>query len=85
MASADCSNSTFKSGKTYDFYFINLTPDAHPMHIHLVNFQKVKQFPFDVASYEQEYFSINGGKPDRYGYATPPTSLDPEPYRTGPD
>ncbi len=43
-----CQNSTYKVGKVYDFYFINLTPDTHPIHFHLINMQKVKQFKFDV-------------------------------------
>lgn len=46
-----CMNATYKVGKTYDFYFINLTPDAHPIHFHLVNLQKVKQFKFNVDQY----------------------------------
>jgi hypothetical protein len=37
-----CANSTYKTGKVYDFYFINLTPDTHPIHFHLINMQKVK-------------------------------------------
>lgn len=47
----DCPNSTYTAGKTYDFYLINLTPDAHPIHIHLIQFQKIKQYPFNVDAY----------------------------------
>lgn len=42
---------SYDSSKTYDLYLINLTPDAHPMHIHLINFQKWKEATFDVAKY----------------------------------
>jgi spore coat protein A, manganese oxidase len=31
--------------------FINLTVDAHPMHLHLVKFQVVDRLPFNVAAY----------------------------------
>lgn len=83
--SMTCPNSTYTAGKTYDFYYINLTPDTHPMHVHLIQFQKVKQYPFDVTGYSNQYFAINGGKPNRTGFATAPISLDPEAYRIGPD
>jgi spore coat protein A len=46
-----CINSTFKIGGVYDFYIINLTPDAHPIHFHLINFQKIKRFPINVEAY----------------------------------
>jgi FtsP/CotA-like multicopper oxidase with cupredoxin domain len=55
------------------------------MHIHLVNWQKVKQFPFDVDAYTKKYFETNGGTPDRHGFAKAPLSLDPEAFRTGDD
>jgi len=57
---------------------INLTPDTHPIHFHLVNMQKIKQYQFDIDKYADKYFKINGGKPDRYGWSSPPISLDPE-------
>jgi spore coat protein A, manganese oxidase len=55
-----CLNHTFKIGQTYDFHFINLTPDSHPIHFHLINFQKVKTYKFDVDAYTKKYFEING-------------------------
>ena len=85
MNGMDCPNATYKVGKTYDFYFVNLTPDAHPIHFHLVNTQKVKQFKFDIDAYAKKYFSINGGKPDQKGWDMAPISLDPEEFRTGQD
>jgi spore coat protein A len=33
--------------------FVNLTPDAHPMHLHLVRFQILERREFDVASYQK--------------------------------
>ena len=85
MNGMDCANSTYEIGKTYDFYIINLTPDTHPMHFHLINGQKVKQFKFDVEAYTEKYFEINGGMPDRHGFSSPAISVDPEEFRTGED
>lgn len=73
----ECINATYKVGKTYDFYFINLTPDTHPIHFHLVNLQKIKQFKFDVDKYADTYFTLNGGKPDVRGWSSAPIDLDP--------
>ena len=78
-------NTTYKVGETYDFYFINLTPDAHPIHFHLINLQKVKQFKFNVDEYAEKYFEINNGKPGIRGWAQAPIDLDPEEFRTGED
>ena len=72
-----CPSSTFKHCKTYDFYFINLTPDTHPIHFHLINLQKVKQFPIDVAAYSKDYFDLNGGMPSKYGFPSVHLVIDP--------
>jgi hypothetical protein len=79
--SKECANSTYEIGKTYDFYIVNLTPDAHPIHFHLINMQKVKRFKFDVTRYEEKYFSMNGGKPSMKGWPKAPIQLDPEEFR----
>lgn len=39
--SRSCQGSIFEAGKIYDFHIVNLTPDTHPLHFHLVNFQKI--------------------------------------------
>lgn len=46
-----CQGSTYRQGQIYDFYIINLTPAPHPIHIHIVNFQVIGRFPFDVTKY----------------------------------
>lgn len=79
-----CNGSTYKNGKVYDFYIINLTPDTHPMHFHLVNFQKIKSFPFDASRYESDFLEKNGPI-DKRGYDHMPEVLNPELYRTGAD
>ena len=84
--SADCSNpdiKKFQEGKVYDLYIINLTPDTHPIHLHLVNLQKVFSFPFDADTYTNDWFELNGGEPEKGGYEKKPKMNDPEFYRTG--
>lgn len=51
MNGMNCAKSTYELNKTYDFYIINLTPDTHPIHFHLINLQKVKQFPINIPAY----------------------------------
>ncbi|MBI5652253.1 MAG: multicopper oxidase domain-containing protein [Chloroflexi bacterium] len=42
--------------------FINLTGDAHPMHLHLVKFQVVNRQPFNAKAYTAAWLAwINGG------------------------
>lgn len=72
-----CPNSTYVIGKTYDFYIINLTPDTHPIHFHLINAQKIKQFPVNIEKYDEAYFGKNGGRPSKHGFSRPPISVDP--------
>lgn len=50
-----CKGSTFQVGWVYDFFIINLTMDDHPIHIHLVNFQIIKRFKFDVEKYREDW------------------------------
>jgi spore coat protein A len=41
-----------KLGTSEIWRFINLTPDTHPMHVHLVQFQVLDKQPFDVNLYK---------------------------------
>ncbi|GJP40017.1 hypothetical protein CLOM_g24315 [Closterium sp. NIES-68] len=43
---------TPKQGDTEAWYIINLTADAHPMHLHLVQHRPAWRRPFDVAGYQ---------------------------------
>jgi spore coat protein A, manganese oxidase len=60
-------------GTVEDWVFINMTPDTHPMHTHLVTFQVVGRTPFDVAAYQAAF-----GGPDGV-----PGGKDPTPFATG--
>lgn len=76
-----CAGSIFQQGKVYDFYIINLTMDEHPIHIHLVNFQIIGRFAFDVKKYKKDWEAING-EVKKGGIDHIPTQIDVRPYRT---
>ena len=62
-------------GDTEIWRIINLTADAHPIHLHLVHFQVLDRTPFDLEEYaeaQQEYLEegSQGEPPDPYDYAT---------------
>jgi spore coat protein A len=65
---------TPKVGTVEDWVYINLTPDTHPMHTHLVTFQVVGRTPFDAEAYEDAHGGPNGV----------PGGIDPTPFATGP-
>jgi spore coat protein A, manganese oxidase len=65
---------TPKVGTVEDWVYINLTPDTHPMHTHLVTFQVIGRTPFDVGAYEEAFEGPNGV----------PGGIDPTPFATGP-
>ena len=50
-----CKGSSFQNGGVYDFYIINLTMDDHPIHIHLINFQVISRFAFNVKKYKKDW------------------------------
>ena len=45
--------------------FVNLTPDAHPIHLHLVRFQILDRREFDVALYRKSKTLKYTGAPQR--------------------
>ncbi|HAH25411.1 MAG TPA: bilirubin oxidase [Prolixibacteraceae bacterium] len=54
-------------GNTEKWQLINTTMDAHPMHMHLVQFQLVSRQDFDAMKYMEDYMGsftgVNGGTP----------------------
>src|SRR5450759_1327343 len=48
-------------GTTELWQIINLTADAHPMHLHLVQFQLVSRQAFDIKNYNVAYNTSFGG------------------------
>jgi FtsP/CotA-like multicopper oxidase with cupredoxin domain len=83
-------------GSTELWEIINMTADAHPIHLHLVQFQLLNRQAFNVANYRKLYDSVfpNGtfapadGPPLRYGTANAAGAVggnpDPKPFLQGP-
>ena len=59
-------------GTTEDWAIINLTEDAHPIHLHLVQFQFVSRQSLNWKPYEQAWLDLNGQLP----FSKPTISLD---------
>ncbi|MCA9190985.1 MAG: multicopper oxidase domain-containing protein [Planctomycetales bacterium] len=54
---------TPKAGAAEMWQFVNLTVDAHPMHMHLVAFQVVSRQAFDVVAFQTAYMAwVAGGR-----------------------
>jgi spore coat protein A len=47
-------------GSTEDWMIVNLTPDAHPIHLHLVQFQLVSRQNFRADDYTADWLALNG-------------------------
>lgn len=70
-------------GNTEIWQLINMTMDAHPMHMHLVQFQLVSRQDFDMEAYMEEYMlsfsGAHGGMEGMYmGAEGPPFAYDQE-------
>ncbi len=77
-----------KAGSTEVWQFINLTVDAHPMHMHLVQFQILDRQEFDAAGYTAAWLAWIGDdrpiatKPILERYLTK-APIPPAPEETG--
>ncbi|MEU9371025.1 multicopper oxidase domain-containing protein [Streptomyces avermitilis] len=74
-----------QAGSTEIWEYINPNHDAHPMHVHLVNFQVLNRQPIDAAAYQADYEKwLDGGRkpedrPVLANYLTgPPIPPDPD-------
>lgn len=50
-------------GATEDWQLVNLTMDAHPIHLHLVQFRLVSRQDFLVEKYTNDWLALNGHPP----------------------
>jgi spore coat protein A, manganese oxidase len=50
-------------GTTEDWQIVNLTMDAHPIHLHLVQFRPVSRQDFLVQKYTNDWVTLNGEPP----------------------
>jgi FtsP/CotA-like multicopper oxidase with cupredoxin domain len=73
---------TPRVGATEDWWLVNPTEDAHPIHTHLTQFQVVYRIPFNAVAYTNDWIALNGAPP--LPEAQAPTTLAVEPYLTGP-
>jgi spore coat protein A len=77
-----------KAGSTEIWEYVNTTGDAHPMHVHLVQFQIHNRQKFGAGDYAKDYESwipagrTAGGKPQLSRYLVGPP-VPPEPYEQG--
>ncbi len=73
---------TPRVGATEDWYLVNPTEDAHPIHTHLTQFQLVARIPFNATAYTDDWIALNGMPP--VPEDTVPTKLSVKPYLLGP-
>jgi spore coat protein A len=66
-----------KRGALEVWHVINMTEDAHPIHLHQVHFQVLGRQPFDAPRYRKDWVG------DR-APATGPDPISPTPYLNGP-
>jgi spore coat protein A len=80
----EAATETPKAGTVEDWVYINLTPDSHPIHTHLVTFQVIGRTPFDVGAYEEAFEGPNGvpGGIDTRP-ASPPVRCSRRPPKSG--
>jgi FtsP/CotA-like multicopper oxidase with cupredoxin domain len=68
-------------GTTEDWWLINPTEDAHPIHTHLTQFQLVYRQQFNATEYQAAWEAENGPAP--VPVDTIPEEVDVTPYLTG--
>ncbi|HWJ04040.1 MAG TPA: multicopper oxidase domain-containing protein, partial [Verrucomicrobiae bacterium] len=64
-------------GSTEDWELINLTMDAHPIHLHLVQFHLMSRQEFMADKYAADWYALNGMMPP---YHHKPKALAVKPY-----
>lgn len=70
-------------GTTEDWYLVNPTEDAHPIHTHLTQFQVLYRVPFNGTEYREDWEALNGPVPVPLNVV--PQTLDFAPYVNGPE
>ncbi len=70
-----------RTGSTEDWTIADLTDDAHPIHLHLTQFQLVKRQDLNVTVYKGDWEALNGQPPFARDFM--PKELPVEPYLTG--
>lgn len=68
-----------KVGSTEDWVIANLTLDAHPIHLHLVQYQLINRQEFNAEEYKMRWEEMNGMPPLNH----PTEEISIEPYLIG--
>ncbi len=59
-----------RQGSTEEWEIINTTADAHPIHIHLIQFQAINTQPYQAGAYSKDWeAAFQGGFNPGDGYA----------------
>lgn len=66
-------------GSTEEWQIVDMTMDAHPIHLHLVQFQVVSRQKLDTRAYQDDWLSLNGEPP----YMDTPKELSYTAYLQG--
>jgi len=66
-------------GSTEEWSIVDLTDDAHPIHLHIAQFQIVFRQPINSTSYTEAWEALNGVPP-----VTAAKELEPAPFLIGP-
>jgi len=66
-------------GSTEEWQIVDMTMDAHPIHLHLVQFQVVSRQRLDTRAYQNDWLSLNGEPP----YMDTPEELSYTAYLQG--
>jgi spore coat protein A len=76
-----------KVGDIEVWNIINMTMDAHPIHLHLVHFQVIERIPYDRDRFEEDHEEfifgrLAGNPPDPMDYVTG-DPIPPNPWEMG--
>jgi spore coat protein A len=77
---------TLKWSAVEDWYYVNFTPDTHPMHTHLFTFRVMGRYNFDTKGYAAKYGGPNGVPQQDVATLTPflkSKLIAPPPEETG--
>jgi spore coat protein A, manganese oxidase len=64
-------------GSTQDWIMVDTTMDAHPMHLHLVQFQLMYRQNFDAMNYTMDWLTANGGSEPPFNHSTVTIPITP--------
>jgi FtsP/CotA-like multicopper oxidase with cupredoxin domain len=68
------------AGTVEEWWFVNISADTHPIHMHLTNFQVMGRTPLDGEAYTDALKAAREA-----GTTLPNNTIDPTPYLLGPE